>query len=112
MNPGDLARWAAGRLTSSVRASDMVFHVGGGRFATLLPEASRGDGERLAARLEAALTATLANGVKAPASTALAELRDDDDAVSLLARAEEELSSNGAGPDATDPRRTAVDHGP
>ncbi len=107
-----LLRWAAERLAVSVRAPDAVFHVGGGRFAALLPEASRADAERLAARLEPALAATLARGVRAQVWTALAELGDADDAVSLVERAEEELARNEPRPGTTEPRRTAVDRGP
>lgn len=106
-----LLPWAGERLTTSLRTPDLVFHLGGGRFAALLPESSRGDAERLAARLQPALTATLTGGVRARARIALAELVDADDVVSLLARAEEELVRNEARPDATEPRRTAVDRG-
>jgi diguanylate cyclase (GGDEF)-like protein len=87
-----LLRWAAGRLRASVRAADVVFHLGSGRFAALLPEASRGDAERLARRVEPALTTTLAGGTRARTWVASAELRDTDDAISLLARAEAALA--------------------
>ena len=83
-----LLRWAAGRLRGSVRAADVVFHLGGGRFAALLPEASRGDAERLARRVEPALTTTLGGGTRSQTWAASAELRSSDDAISLLARAE------------------------
>jgi diguanylate cyclase (GGDEF)-like protein len=86
-----LLRWAAGRLRASVRAADVVFHLGDGCFATLLPEASRADAKRLARRIAPALTTTLAGGTRAPTWVASAELRDTDDAVSLLARAEAAL---------------------
>lgn len=105
-------RWAAERLAASVRAPDLVFHLGGGRFAVLLPEASRGDAERLAGRLEPALTATLTGGARARAATAFAELGEAGDAVSLLARAEEELARIEPRPETTEPGRTAVDRGP
>jgi diguanylate cyclase (GGDEF)-like protein len=87
-----LLRWAAGRLRASVRAADVVFHLGAGRFATLLPEATRGDAERLARRVEPALTTTLAGGTRSLTWVASAELRDTDDAVSMLARAEAALA--------------------
>ena len=83
-----LLRWASGRLRGSVRAADVVFHLGGGRFAALLPEASRGDAERLARRVEPALTTTLGGGTRSQTWAASAELRSSDDAISLLARAE------------------------
>ena len=87
-----LLRWAAGRLRASVRAADVVFHLGNGRFAALLPEASRADAERLARRVQPALTATLAGGTRASTWVASAELRSSDDAVSVLARAEAALA--------------------
>jgi diguanylate cyclase (GGDEF)-like protein len=87
-----LLRWAAGRLRASVRAADVVFHLGDGRFAAVLPEASRADAERLARRVEPALPTTLAGGTRARTWLASAELRDSDDAISLLARAEAALA--------------------
>ena len=87
-----LLRWAAGRLRASVRAADVVFHLGDGRFAAVLPEASRADAERLARRVEPTLTTTLAAGTRARTWVASAELRDSDDAISLLARAEAALA--------------------
>jgi diguanylate cyclase (GGDEF)-like protein len=92
-----LLRWAAGRLETSVRAADVVFHLGGGRFATLLPEASRADAERVARRVEPALTTTLAGAARSRTSAVSAELRHDDDPVSLLARAEAALAGAEAG---------------
>lgn len=87
-----LLRWASGRLRASVRAADVVFHLGDGRFAAVLPEASRADAERLARRVEPGLTTTLAGGTSARTWVASAELRDSDDAISLLARAEAALA--------------------
>jgi diguanylate cyclase (GGDEF)-like protein len=87
-----LLRWAAGRLRASVRAADIVFHLGDGRFAAVLPEASRADAERLARRVQPALTTTLPGGTRARTWVASAELRDSDDAISLLARAEAALA--------------------
>ena len=105
-----LLRWAASRLRASVRAADVVFHLGGGRFAALLPEASRRDAERLARRVEPALTTTLGGGTRSQTWVASAELRDSDDAVSLLARVEAALAGAEAEtgvesmPDAVDRR--------
>lgn len=105
-----LPRWAAGRLRASVRAADVVFHLGGGRFATLLPEAARGDAERLARRVEPALTTTLAGGTRPQTWVASAELRDTDDAISMLVRAEAALGGAEAETRA-EPVRSAVDRG-
>ena len=103
-----LLPWAAVRLRTSVRAADVVFHLGAGRFAALLPEASRADAERLACRVEPALTTTLAGGARSQAWIASAELRDTDDAVSLLARAEATLAGAEA-ETRVEPLRDAVD---
>jgi diguanylate cyclase (GGDEF)-like protein len=105
-----LLRWAAGRLRASVRTADVVFHLGGGRFATLLPEASRGDAERLARRVEPALTTTVAGGTRSQTWVAAAELRDTDDAVSMLARAEAALGGAEA-ETRVETVRSAVDRG-
>jgi diguanylate cyclase (GGDEF)-like protein len=105
-----LLRWAGGRLRASVRAADVVFHLGGGRFATLLPEAARGDAERLARRVEPALTTTLAGGTRSQTWVASAELRDTDDAISMLARAEAALGGAEA-ETRVETVRSAVDRG-
>lgn len=80
----EAVRQAAERLPTDVRGPDLVHHLGEGRFAVVLPESSLGDAERLARRLLLALGA---------GRTPLApvELRSDDDAVSLLERAEAAL---------------------
>jgi GGDEF domain-containing protein len=72
---------AAKRLPSDVRMPDLVHHIGEGRFAVVLPESSLVDAERLARRLRL----SLGEG-RTPA--AFVELRFEDDAVSLLERAE------------------------
>ncbi|HXV34484.1 MAG TPA: diguanylate cyclase [Gaiellaceae bacterium] len=76
---------AASRLPADVRAPDLVHHLGGGRFAVVLPESSLVDAERLARRLRLALG-------EGRMPVALAELRFEDDAVSLLERAEAALA--------------------
>jgi GGDEF domain-containing protein len=76
---------AAKRLPSDVRMPDLVHHIGEGRFAVVLPESSLVDAERLARRLRL----SLGEG-RTPA--AFVELRFEDDAVSLLERAEAALA--------------------
>jgi GGDEF domain-containing protein len=76
---------AAERLPSDVRMPDLVHHIGEGRFAVVLPESSLVDAERLARRLRL----SLGEG-RTPA--AFVELRFEDDAVSLLERAEAALA--------------------
>lgn len=82
--PKGVAR-AAERLPADVRAADLVHHLGDGRFAVVLPESSLVDAERLARRLRLALG-------EGPVPVAFVELRFEDDAVSLLERAEAGLA--------------------
>jgi GGDEF domain-containing protein len=72
---------AAARLPEDVRSPDLVHHLGHGRFAVVLPESSLADAEQLARRLRLALG-------EGRMPFALEELRSEDDAVSLLERAE------------------------
>jgi GGDEF domain-containing protein len=78
-------RAAAGRLPSDVRTPDLVHHLGDGRFAVVLPESSLVDAERLSRRLRLALG-------EGQTPAAFVELRFEDDAVSLLDRAEAGLA--------------------
>jgi GGDEF domain-containing protein len=78
-------RAAAGRLGSDVRAPDVVHHLGDGRFAVVLPESSLVDAERLSRRLRLSLG-------EGQTPAAFVELRFEDDAVSLLERAEAGLA--------------------
>ena len=76
---------AAGRLPADTRAPDLVHHLGDGRFAVVLPESSLVDAERVARRLRLALG-------EGRMPIAFVELRFEDDAVSLLERAEAALA--------------------
>jgi GGDEF domain-containing protein len=64
---------------------DLVHHLGDGRFAVVLPESSLVDAERVARRLQLALG-------EGRMPLAFVELRFEDDAVSLLERAESALA--------------------
>jgi GGDEF domain-containing protein len=77
---------AADRLPADVRAPDLVHHLGDGRFAVVLPESSLVDAERLVRRLRLALG-------EGRTPVAFVELRFEDDAVSLLERAEAGLAA-------------------
>jgi GGDEF domain-containing protein len=99
----DSVQTAAKRLPTDVRMPDGVHHLGEGRFAVVLPESSLVDAERLSRRLRLAL-----GEGRTPA--AFVELRFEDDAVSLLERAESALAdaelltvSGGIGPRAVEP---------
>jgi GGDEF domain-containing protein len=83
---------AAERLESAVRSTDLVYHLATGRFAVLLPESSRRDADRLSRRLRFALGAKEAGVIEGQVPTAAVELRFEDDAVSVLARAEAALA--------------------
>jgi diguanylate cyclase (GGDEF)-like protein len=84
---------AAGeRIRTAVRATDVASHLGGGRFAVILPEAAEADAERLHRRVQFALGGRVdsgADGVRVHAG--LVELRPDDDAETLRGRAEAAL---------------------
>ncbi len=83
---------AGERLEGAVRSTDLVYHLAGGRFAVLLPESSRRDADRLSRRLRFALGAKEAGVIDGQVPTAAVELRFEDDAVSVLARAEAALA--------------------
>lgn len=90
---------AAVRLEAAVRATDVVYHLSAGRFAVLLPESSQRDAERLSRRLRFALGAKEAGVIDGQMPAAAVELRVEDDAVSVLARAEAAIAQaeTGAG---------------
>jgi GGDEF domain-containing protein len=83
---------AAERLEGAVRTTDLVYHLADGRFAVLLPESSRRDADRLSRRLRFALGAKEAGVIDGQVPAAAVELRFEDDAVSVLARAEAALA--------------------
>ena len=83
---------AADRLEGAVRSTDLVYYLADGRFAVLLPESSRRDADRLSRRLRFALGAKEAGVIDGQVPTAAVELRFEDDAVSVLARAEAALA--------------------
>lgn len=88
MDTDDLVA-AARRILTAVRAADVACHLGQGRFAVILPEAAETDVEHLHRRLRFTLGGRVdgtADGVRIRAG--LAELRHDDDATALRARAE------------------------
>jgi diguanylate cyclase (GGDEF)-like protein len=82
----------AERLREAVRQSDVACRVGGDEFAVILPEAGARDAEQLYRRIQFAV----GSGAAGPAervrlSAGIAELRPDDDAVSVFQRADEAL---------------------
>lgn len=103
-------RTAASRLRAGLRLHDLLCHPGDGVFAAVLPESTAADATRLLRRLELALGPGASGLPRPPLLTALAELRPEDDAVALLARAEETLARARAGA-APRPRTSAVEPG-
>jgi diguanylate cyclase (GGDEF)-like protein len=88
------------RLRTAVRGADIACHLDAGRFAVVLPEAALADAERLYRRLQFAVGAKLGTNGRVRLPAGIVELRPEDDAVSLLARAEaalerEEASGSG-----------------
>jgi len=82
----------AERLLSAVRRADIACRVGGDEFAVILPEAGARDAEQLYQRIQFAV----GSGAAGPAenvriSAGIAELRPEDDAISLFERADEAL---------------------
>jgi diguanylate cyclase (GGDEF)-like protein len=82
----------AARLRGSVRRADLACRVGGDEFAVILPEAGAPDAEQLYRRIQF----TVGSGSAGPAervrvSAGIAELRPEDDPVSLLERAGDAL---------------------
>jgi diguanylate cyclase (GGDEF)-like protein len=83
---------AAERVLAVVRGADVACRVGGDEFAVILPESTQADAEALYRRLETAMTAWKTTEPEAlKLSAGIAELRADDDAVSLFKRADEAL---------------------
>jgi GGDEF domain-containing protein len=84
------------RLLPALRSSDVACHAGNGAFAVVLPESALADAERVFRRLESVLGSEFEDD-EDPARllAGIAELRPDDDAVSLLQRAESALARTG-----------------
>ena len=82
----------AERLRSVARTADIVCRWGGDEFAVILPESTLTDAEGLFARILATLQRRPPEHVeRLGISGGIAELRPDDDSISLFERAEEAL---------------------
>ena len=82
----------AGLLGATIRPADRAFRSGGDEFTVILPDAGRIEGEALYARLQATLRRSAdspTSGVSV--SAGIAELKPEDDGVSLYERAERAL---------------------
>jgi diguanylate cyclase (GGDEF)-like protein len=82
----------AERLRSVVRSADVACRIGGDEFAVILPEASLTDAEELYQRMQFAVASRpIGSTDRVHISAGIAELRPEDDAVSLFQRADEAL---------------------
>ena len=83
---------AAERLRTAVRTADVACRVGGDEFAVILPESGIVDGEQLFARIQRAIsTDPVGQAGRMHLSAGVAELRPDDDSISLFERADNAL---------------------
>jgi diguanylate cyclase (GGDEF)-like protein len=83
---------AAERFRDAVRASDIACRVGGDEFAVILPESSLEDAEQLYRRiLHAVSSRPLGQTGMLSLSAGVAELRPEDDPVSVFKRADDAL---------------------
>ena len=87
----ELLATAGERLRAAVRGADIACYLDHGRFAVVLPEAALADAERLYRRLQFAVGAKLGTNGRVRLPAGIVELRPEDEAVSLLARAEAAL---------------------
>jgi diguanylate cyclase (GGDEF)-like protein len=82
----------AERLRAAVRQSDVACRVGGDEFAVILPEVGARDAEQLYRRIQFAVGSGASGPVdRVRLSAGIAELRPEDDVVSLFQRADEAL---------------------
>jgi len=85
---------AASRLREVVRTADVPCRVGGDEFAVIMPESSLEDAEQLFARIQAVISSrAIGQAGRLRLSAGLAELRPEDDSISLFERADRALYS-------------------
>ena len=82
----------AAALRETLRPTDLAFRSGGDEFVAVLPHAGRTEGEALCARVQAMLQRRAGSpGSTVSVSAGIAELKPDDDGVSLFERSERAL---------------------
>jgi diguanylate cyclase (GGDEF)-like protein len=83
---------AAARVREVIRTADIPCRVGGDEFAVILPEAGIEQAEQLFGRLQSAIAGRpLGQAGRLRISAGVAELKPDDDSISLFERADEAL---------------------
>jgi diguanylate cyclase (GGDEF)-like protein len=83
---------AAERLRGVVRSADVACRVGGDEFAVILPESSLEDADQLYRRIQSAVSSRpIGQAGKLYLSAGVAELKAEDDAVTVFQRADQAL---------------------
>ena len=82
----------AARMRNVVRTADVACRVGGDEFAVIMPESTLDDAEQLFGRIQTVITGqAIGQAGRLHLSAGLAELRADDDSISLFERADRAL---------------------
>jgi diguanylate cyclase (GGDEF)-like protein len=85
---------AAARMRQVVRTADVACRVGGDEFAVLMPESTLEDAEQLFARIQTVISSrAIGQAGRLHLSAGLAELRPEDDSITLFERADRALYS-------------------
>jgi len=83
---------AAERVREVIRTADVACRVGGDEFAVIMPESGIEQAEQLFGRLQGTISSRpIGEGGRLHISAGVAELKPDDDAISLFERADEAL---------------------
>jgi diguanylate cyclase (GGDEF)-like protein len=83
---------AAQRIRQVVRSADVPCRVGGDEFAVIMPESTLEDAEQLFTRIQTVISSRpIGQAGRLHLSAGLAELRGEDDSVSLFERADRAL---------------------
>jgi diguanylate cyclase (GGDEF)-like protein len=85
---------AASRMREVVRTADVPCRVGGDEFAVIMPESTLEDAEQLFTRIQSVISGRgIGQAGRLHLSAGLAELRPEDDSISLFERADRALYS-------------------
>jgi diguanylate cyclase (GGDEF)-like protein len=91
---------AAARVLGAVRSADIACRVGGDEFAVILPESGLDQAQRLASRIQIAVSSRpLGAAGRVQLSAGVAELQPQDDSGGLFERADKSLYSSKEGPE-------------